>query len=148
MGTFRRLLTYLTNYRVQLLVVLLCIVLANALTMVAPLFVQQIFDAILPQGDVPTLTVYALAIIGAMLMSGGLNYVLRYVNESVSQRSVYDLRNDLYEALLGQSFSFYDRSRTGQLISRATGDIRQIQRFFSWGLRAMVDTFLTFAITR
>jgi ATP-binding cassette subfamily B protein len=146
MGTFRRLLTYLTNYRVKLLVVLLCIVVANALTMVAPLFVQQIFDVFLPQGDVPTLTLFAVAIIGAMLASGGLNYVLRYVNESVSQRSVYDLRNDLYEALLGQSFSFYDRSRTGQLISRATGDIRQIQRFFSWGLRAMVDTFLTFAI--
>lgn len=146
MGTFRRLLTYLAKYRVQLLVVLLCIVVSNALTMVAPLFVQQIFDTILPQGDVPTLTLYAIAIIGAMLASGVLNYVLRYVNESVSQRGVYDLRNDLFEALLGQSFSFYDRSRTGQLISRATGDIRQIQRFFSWGLRAIVDTVLTFAI--
>jgi ATP-binding cassette subfamily B protein len=110
MGTFRRLLTYLTKYRVQLFVVLLCIVVANALTMVAPLFVQQIFDVFLPQGDVPTLTLYAVAIIGAMLLSGALNYVLRYVNESVSQRSVYDLRNDLYEALLGQSFSFYDRT--------------------------------------
>jgi ATP-binding cassette subfamily B protein len=55
----------------------------------------------------------------------------------------YNIRRDLYNSLLEQSFSFYDQQRTGQLMSRATSDIRQIGRFFNFGLRMIVSSGLT-----
>lgn len=144
MGTFRRLFEYLTKYTSRLLGVLVCIVASNVLTMIAPLFVKKIFDEILPQGDHNALAFFSLAVIGVTLLGGAFSYALRFVNEYVSQKSVYDMRNDLYRSLLNQSFSFYDRSRTGQLIARSTGDINQIRGFFSWGFRALIETILRF----
>lgn len=146
MGAFRRLMGYLTKYWPRLLVVFACVVASNLLTMIAPLFVKTIFDEILPQADYTALVFFSLAIVGATLLGGALGYVQRYLNEYVSQRGVYDMRNDLYQSLLNQSFSFYDRSRTGQLMARATGDIGQIRGFFSWGLRALIDTVLRFVL--
>ncbi len=146
MGTFRRLFRYLTKYWPRLVAVLACIIASNVLTMIPPLFVKKVFDEILPQGDHNALAFYSLAVIGVTLLGGVFSYVLRYVNEYVSQKSVYDMRNDLYQSLLSQSFSFYDRSRTGQLIARSTGDIDQIRGFFSWGLRALIETMLRFVL--
>jgi len=114
--------------------------------MVAPLFVKSIFDEVLPQGNYDGLVLLSLAVIGATLAGGAFSYALRYTNEYLSQKSVYDLRNDLYQSLLNHSFSFYDQSRTGQLMARATGDIKQIRGFLSFGLRSIIDTVLRFAL--
>ncbi len=146
MGTFRRLLGYLTKYWTRLLVILFFIVASNVLTMISPLFVKKIFDEILPQADYTALALFSFAIIGVALVAGAFNYALRYLNEYASQKSVYGIRNDLYRSLLNQSFSFYDQTLTGQLIARATGDINQIGRFFSFGLRVSIDTILRFVL--
>ena len=145
MGPFRRLLQYLARYRMRLVAVLTFIVASNILTLIAPLLVKNIFDEALPQGNYSALVVLSSAIVGATLVGGAFGYLLRYLNEYVSQRSVYDIRNDLYRSLLNHSFSFYDRSQTGQLMARATGDINQIRGFLSFGLRALIETVLTFA---
>jgi len=145
MGPFRRLLQYLARYRMRLVAVLAFLVASNISTMIAPLLVKNIFDEALPQGDYAALVVLSSAILGATLVGGAFGYSLRYLNEYVSQRSVYDIRNDLYRSLLNHSFSFYDRSQTGQLMARATGDINQIRGFLSFGLRALIETVLTFA---
>jgi ATP-binding cassette subfamily B protein len=123
-----------------------CLVISTIFSMIPPLLVQTIFDDVLPRQDTQQLALYAGAVLGLTAIGAGFSYLLRYVNESLSQTSVYDIRNDLYQALLQQSFSFYDQARTGQLMARATGDIRQIRRFFSWGLRALLDTILRFII--
>jgi ATP-binding cassette subfamily B multidrug efflux pump len=143
-GTFRRVLRYLTKRWSRVLLAGSCLVLSTILTMIPPLLVQTIFDDVLPAQDAQLLALYAGAILGLTVVGAGFSYLLRYINESLSQTSVYDIRNDLYHALLQQSFSFYDQARTGQLMARATGDITQIRRFFSWGLRALLDTILRF----
>jgi ATP-binding cassette subfamily B multidrug efflux pump len=89
-----------------------------------------------------TLGVYVLSLI---LLAGGaaiVNYVIRYGTAWFSQKGSYEMRKDMYESLLEQSFSFYDHQRTGQLMARATGDIDQIQRFYDFGIRQFVSTIL------
>jgi len=146
MAVFRRLMGYLAKYWHRLLIVFACIIGSTVLSMIVPLFVKNIFDVALPEKDYTGLVFFSAAIVTATLGVGAFEYVVRYVNEYVSRTSVYDLRNDLYQSLLGQSFSFYDQSRTGQLMARATGDINQVQVFFSWSLRAIIDTVLRFAM--
>jgi len=89
-----------------------------------------------------TLGVFVSSLI---LLAGGvalINYVVRYGTAWFSQRASYEMRSDIYNSLLEQSFSFYDKQRTGQLMARATGDIDQIQRFFDFGIRMIVSTVL------
>lgn len=145
-GAFRRVLRYMTKHWSRMLLAASCLVISTILTMIPPLLVQMIFDDVLPAADPQRLALYAGAILVMTVVGAGFSYLLRYVNEALSQTSIYDLRNDLYYALLQQSFSFYDQARTGQLMARATGDINQIRRFFSWGLRALLDTILRFTI--
>ena len=88
-------------------------------------------------------------IISLIFVAGGvaiLNYVVRYGTAWFSQKGSYEMRSDMYNSLLEQSFSFYDTQRTGQLMARATGDIDQIQRFYDFGLRAIVSTIVLVAL--
>ena len=89
-----------------------------------------------------TLGIYVFSLI---LLAGGValvNYIIRYGTAWYSQKGSYEMRKDMYESLLSQSFSFYDHQRTGQLMARATGDIDQIQRFYDFGVRQFVSTIL------
>ena len=71
-----------------------------------------------------------------------INYSIRYGTAFYSQKGSYEMRRELYNHLLEQSFSFYDKQRTGQLMAKATGDIDQVQRFYDFGLRQIVSTTL------
>ena len=93
--------------------------------------------------DVAVLGVFSFSLILISALTGLLNYLQRYASSYVSQMGAYNLRRDLYNSLLDQSFSFYDQQRTGQLMSRATSDISQIERFYSFGLRMIISSGLT-----
>ena len=56
------------------------------------------------------------------------------------------MRDDMYNSLLEQSFSFYDHQRTGQLMARATGDINMLGRFFNFGFRLALSNGLLLAL--
>ena len=71
-----------------------------------------------------------------------LNYIIRYGGAWISQRGSYSMRSDMYNSLLEQSFSFYDKQRTGQLMARATGDIDQVDHWFDVGLRMSISTII------
>ncbi len=103
-------------------------------------WVSSAFNA---RPDVAVLGVFSFSLILVSALTGLLNYLQRYASSYVSQMGAYNLRRDLYNSLLDQSFSFYDQQRTGQLMSRATSDISQIERFYSFGLRMIVSSGLT-----
>lgn len=58
----------------------------------------------------------------------------RIKGAEVSTRAVYELRNDISKAIYKQSFSYFDKVETGQLISRATSDVEQTQMILGFGL--------------
>jgi ATP-binding cassette subfamily B multidrug efflux pump len=90
-----------------------------------------------------TFIITIIAIAGGVAL---LNYAIRYGGAWISQRGTYGLRSDMYNSLLEQSFSFYDKQRTGQLMARATGDIDQIDRWYDVGLRMSISTVVLLAM--
>src|SRR5207248_587359 len=62
------------------------------------------------------------------------------------QRVIFDLRAALYDHLQGQSMSFYDENQTGQLMSRVTNDVNQVQFFLTQGLAWSLNSFVTIAV--
>ncbi len=93
-----------------------------------------------------SLFVFSFALIVLALLEGGFSYMQRYLLTIISQRAGFDMRDDMYNSLLEQSFSFYDQQRTGQLMARATGDINMLGRFFNMAFRMAISNILILII--
>ncbi len=73
----------------------------------------------------------ALAMVAAAAGAGALGFGRGYLSELIAQHSMYRARAALFEHLQGQSFDFYDTTETGQILSRATGDVETLRRLIS-----------------
>jgi ATP-binding cassette subfamily B protein len=80
-----------------------------------------------------TLTYFALAILGASLLRGFLDFARTYCTDSLSQKVSYDIRNRFYDKLQHLSFAYHDTVHTGDLMSKATADVEAIRRFVNMG---------------
>jgi ABC-type multidrug transport system fused ATPase/permease subunit len=92
-------------------------------------------------GSQSALLVAAMLIIGLYALRGVLAYCQSYMSEYLSQHVAYDLRNDLYNRIQALSFSFHDKSQTGQLMSRVTADVETSRQFLSTSLLSLAITF-------
>ncbi|MCH8296784.1 MAG: ABC transporter ATP-binding protein [Chloroflexi bacterium] len=81
-----------------------------------------------------TLTYIALALLGASLLRGFLDFARTYATDSLSQKVSYEIRNRFYDKLQHLSFAYHDKEHTGDLMSKATADVEAIRRFVNMGL--------------
>lgn len=101
---------------------------------------------IAPGHDQQALLALAVIALLAVAVAGAISaYTEDYITTKVSQRVMHDLRHDLYHHIQRLSFSEYDRQRTGDLISRITGDIEAIQDFVASALVGLVLDVLVLA---
>ena len=91
--------------------------------------IRPILDSVLPSQT--RLAQTAWAIVGLYLLKGVGSYASSYLMADVGQRVVMDLRNRLFDHILGQSASFFAHWTTGQLMSRITNDVGQVQQAVS-----------------
>ena len=151
MSTTIRVISYLRKYWFLELPVILCLLAVTALNIVVPLLIRIIIDDVIIRMEYQLLLYLALAILSIAALRGALAFAQRYTTEYVAQKVVYDVRNQIYEALQRQSFTFYDTMPTGQLMSRVTSDVDLMRGFLAWGfpqLISIVAMFIgVFAIT-
>jgi ABC-type multidrug transport system fused ATPase/permease subunit len=117
-----------------------------AITTVIPLIVRTIIDQGLTR-RVPGVLGREVALLMLLALvrwvCGGLR---RNISGRVGTDVEYDLRNRLARHLLALEPAYHDQAQTGQLLSRATSDVRSLRYFVSWGLVFLVLNALTFAI--
>ncbi|UCH02422.1 MAG: ABC transporter ATP-binding protein [Candidatus Bathyarchaeota archaeon] len=101
------------------------------LEVLIPVLIKESVDiALMTQSHFEQLVSICLQILGVTLVLGVFMFFRRYFATFFSQRIAFMIRNDLFLSLQKQSYSFYDNTMTGQLMSRATTDIRRIRWFF------------------
>ena len=147
MSTLKRLLGYLKKYWFFLMLAFLALIVSQILmTIAVPEITQRAIDIAIMQGRKGLLAILALSIVGAAILRGVFHFGREYSQQYAAQRAIYDIRNTMYDHLQRLPFSFYDKSQTGQLIARATGDIDSLRRFFSFGMLDFVSSILTFVL--
>jgi ABC-type multidrug transport system fused ATPase/permease subunit len=132
--TFVRLLGFLRPYRAA---VVISSVLAGASAAAAAgiaLLTGDVVDSALATGDRHRLWLTIGLILGIGAVKALLMVGRRLVSGRLALAVELDLRNALYSRLLKLSFGFYDRSQTGQLMSRATVDLQAVRFFLGYGL--------------
>ena len=137
-----RLLGYLRPYRRQVAFAYVAMLLSTGLNLFVPTVIAWAIDFGLDQGDATYLFLAGGIIMAIALVRGFLGFGQRYYGEWLTHRVAYDLRNEFYNAVQYQPFAFHDQSHTGDLMSRATGDIAESERFVGIGLMDLLATLL------
>ncbi|MBS7627978.1 ABC transporter ATP-binding protein, partial [Candidatus Bathyarchaeota archaeon] len=144
-GLLRRLFRYVLAYKPQLFVLAIIVVTASLVELITPLLARDVINNVV--GGVATnLWLYALALVGLMILGGILSFVRSYLSELMAQRIVYKMRIDLYRHLQDLSYSFYDKTDVGQIITRVTSDMDGIGRFLSLDLMMIMGSSVTLAL--
>jgi ATP-binding cassette subfamily B protein len=105
----------------------LSLLVINALALTIPQFIRWIVDRGIRGHDTPLLGWSVLALLGLTMVKGGLAFFQGRWIEIASQSVAYDLRNAIHRKLASLSFSYHDRTETGQLLSRAVQDVERIR---------------------
>lgn len=141
-SVYGRLLGYLRPYWKQLFLTYSALVLATLFNLLVPQIIKQAIDEGLTAGNAQALYVAGGIILGIALLRGILGYVQLFYAEWLTHRVAYDLRRQFYDAVQHLPFAFHDQAHTGDLMSRATSDIGETERFVGIGLEGLVSTIL------
>jgi ATP-binding cassette subfamily B protein len=139
-GTYKSLLPYLARYRWRYLWGLLCLVVVDAAQIIIPQFIRQAIDLI-SGGDFRRTQILfiCLAMIGVMALIALGRFFWRYFIHGSSRRIETELRERLFDHLLGLSWDFYQKNKIGDLMARSINDLNAVRMAIGMGLVALVD---------
>lgn len=123
----RRCFGYLRNYRRYVAGAYILLALINILIILIPQFIRRIVDEGIRAQNLSFLTTATLVLLGLALLKSVLTYYQGRWIEIGSQGAAYDLRKALHSKLSALSFSYHDRTETGQLLSRAIQDVERLR---------------------
>ena len=142
-GPVRWIFSHLLRYPIFPLMVILMAVLNNTGYSYRQIFVGRAFDLITTTGwETTALLWLALGALGAAAVQGGTGLLRNYSTEFLAQRVERNTRDELYASLLGKSQTFHGRQRIGDVMARATNDVRQLNVMFSPGLMLIIDSLM------
>ena len=139
---YARLVGYLRPYWVQVVIAYASMLLATLVNLTVPQIIAGAIDSGLATGQATALYAAAVLILGIAVVRGIMSFGQRYFGEWLTHRVAYDLRNSFYGRVQTLPFAFHDRARTGDLMSRATSDITETERFSGIGLLDLVATII------
>ena len=138
-----RLMKYAFRHKWYLIGAYAAMTASSLSAIVTPRMLGEAIDEALASGLQSRLLLLAGVILLFSLLRGVFSYGQRYLSESLSQRSAYDLREDFFRKLQGMSFGFFDKEQTGNLMSKATQDVEAVRMFVSMGMVRGLSIFVT-----
>jgi len=150
LNNLRPLLPYLRKYRATYIVGAVCVLCNNGIWIFFPLVIRRGIDVLnagLGRHKDPALVrhellVYALLLVAIAGAKAIFQYLTRWVLIGVSREIEFDLRNDLFAHLERLSYSFYQRTRTGDIMARATNDLNAVRMLLGPGIMYTANTIV------
>lgn len=136
---------FLKRYRNLMILGIFLTSIIAALSIVNPYLSGIIVDDVVQAGNYDLLPKLIACQLGVTLLSSVLRFLYQLVFEKASQGTLYDMRNTVYRKLLEEDFNFYNKKRTGDLMSRQTGDMDAIRHFVAYDIYAVYQNILLFA---
>ncbi len=132
--TFRRLLGFLRPYKWSLVVSSLLAIGSQLAAIAITFFIRAAINGPLTEGTLDGLWLIVALVIGVGIAKSALMLGRRLIAGRQALGVEFDMRNALYGKLVRQSFGYFDRNQTGQLMSRATVDLQSVRFFLGYGL--------------
>ena len=127
-----RLMKYAFRHKWYLIGAYVAMIASTLSALAVPKLMGRAINTALASGLQSSLLLLAIVIVLFSLLRGVFSYGQRYLSESLSQRSAFDLREDFFRKLQSMSFGFFDKEQTGNLMSKATQDGRPCACSSAW----------------
>lgn len=144
MGYIRWFLSFLKKYRVRMIVGLILVFITSLLVLINPQISGMIVDEVIEGQHYEKLGILLLIMIGVTLVRSLLRFIFLMCFESSSQGLVYDMREEAYRKLMKEDFNFFNKNRTGDLMSRQTGDMDAVRHMVSHVIYFSFENILVF----
>ncbi len=136
MEIYKRLLVFVRPYIMRLSLGIVCMIIAAGAYILVPWLIKNVVDKVLEQKDMHTLTLIVFGILGLFLVRGFAVYGQTYTMQYIGQRVIIDIREAIYKHLQRLSLAYFDRRKTGVIMSNLTNDVGALQA-------AIVDNLVT-----
>ena len=136
--------SFLKKYRFLILGGLIMTTIVSVLSMVNPRIYGMIVDNVIYNGETDKLLPLAACIVLTTLLISVSRFGYQICFEKASQGVLYDMRNKVYRKLMMEDFRFYQKKRTGDLMSRLTGDMESIRYFIAFSIYISYQFILYF----
>ena len=133
---YKRLLSYLKPYKKLLILSVFFMMLVSLSNLVVPWIIKDVIDRVLENKDLGMLYIIIVVILATFFIRALTTFGHRYLMGYIGQAVIMDIRNALYHHLQRLSIAYYDRRRTGDIMSNLTNDISALQT-------AIVTDFIT-----
>ncbi len=134
---------YVWRYRMAMAAGIVCLILKDVAQALQPLMIRGAVDSFSKGGGFLR---YAAFLVGLAILKGAFQFGMRVILIGVSRDIEFDLRNDLFRHLTSLSHDFYARTRTGDVMARATNDLNAVRMMLGPGIMYWTETSLTFAL--
>ena len=140
---------FIKKYRFKFILALKFVLVSSALNMINPYLSGKIVDEVIVKNNKKLL----VPILGVMILVTVIKSIIRYFYqmsfENISQNIVFEIRDNMYIKLQSLDFQYYNENRTGDLMSRMTGDMEAIRHFIAWVIYNVFEnlTIFVFAVS-
>lgn len=146
-GTYRRIASFATRHKKKLVVFLALSVGSAVIGVLNPVLAGDVVNAITGGGPVETVVWLAVAIGALAIADAAITISNRYLSSQIGEGLIFDLRTAVYDHVQKMPIAFFNRTRTGALVSRLNTDVIGAQRAFSNTLSGIVSNFVSLALT-
>ena len=124
-----------------------CVVLANSIALTQPHVLRLAVDDLYRGVTSAKLARYALILLGIAALGGVFKFLMRHFVIGISRHVEFELRNDLFAHLERLPLEYYQRTRTGEIMSRATNDLSAVRMMLGPGIMYLVNTLIVAAVS-
>lgn len=142
MNVLRQLQGFFWEKRSYLFLSMLCLAIATALGLVYPQLLKVLIDDAIKLENYGIVPQLALTVLGVVILKAFMQFLHGFFGGRLGNYLAYSLRNACYEKLQFLSFRYYDTARTGDLMSRLTGDLEAIRMFIGFGFAQLLNLVL------
>ncbi|MCM3627533.1 ABC transporter ATP-binding protein/permease [Paenibacillus glycanilyticus] len=142
MDVFRQLKRFYWVERKYLLSSIICLMFATALGLVYPNLLRYLIDDVIKPKDFDKVPMLALSVVAVVTLKGLMQFLHGFFGGRLGNRVTFRMRNACYDKLQTLSFQYYDKAKTGDLMSRLTADLEAIRQFIGFGFAQILNVAL------
>lgn len=141
MDVLRQLRSYYREKLHFLILSIICLAAATAVGLITPNLLRRLIDDVIVPLKFAEVPVLALSVVAVVFVKACLQFAHGFFGGRLGNFLAYRLRNACYEKLQFLSFRYYDTAKTGDLMSRLTGDLEAIRNFIGFGFAQLLNVF-------
>lgn len=129
----KRFISYYKNYKWWFLADMLCALFAALISLFYPVITRKMINEYIPNKDIRTVVALSVLLVGVYVVKAFLNYFIQRYGHNVGTRIQADMRRDLFSHMQTLPLSFFDKNKTGALLSRITSDLFEVSELSHHG---------------